>query len=174
MRLDEAGPLYHGITVRPSAAAPRSTAARAHGQLEILVLNGVSNDDITDDHVLDVTRSPLGARLRELYWQPVYPAMFMRSDVAERLLRATQLTVLDVDVFACTFAHALLMLRNEAPFEALRMRCLNMEREELGHIGDADLLLLAATLPKHRQVAFVVSSHSKRYRCEQQLCLTRL
>ena len=140
----------NGVTCALKDDKLRATAARARGQLDTVVLSKRAEN--VSDHVLLEVVTANAATLHELHcvFGSEMPSRLYSVDFVEQLARAApQLRVLRADVSA-SLVDALRMLRNEAPFGALRLRDL-----EVTHVGqgvlvaDADVLALAAAVPLH-------------------------
>jgi hypothetical protein len=137
-----------GVAVRVTDAVLAGAAGKARGQLASLDVRGC--DFIIFDALLAVVQANAGA-LRELCAGASDAAILqaLNADRVERLLTsAPQLTACHADVFAFTrVADACRMLRNEAPFQPLRLRAL---RADFGLDVDlAFVLELAADLAAH-------------------------
>ena len=109
------------------------------------------NDDISDDALLEAATSQQGT-LRQLHWlsEKADKNKVAFFNVVEEVARAVpQLSIFVVDV-AASVAEGTRLLRNEAPFEALRVRCLEVDQPtEDGEATAADVLSLVAALRGH-------------------------
>ena len=149
-RLDLLSPTS-GVTVELSDALLRGAATRAHGQLSALLLNWCY--ELSTAAVLEVVASNAGS-LRELTcWSNIveladYPILAV-YEVEELARAAPQLRVLNVDVKASGVA-AVRLLRNDSPFEPLRLRDLEIDgADEDEPAVDADVLAVAEAVPRH-------------------------
>ena len=139
-----------GVKQPVSAAVLRGAAALARGALEVLVLDG---GDMTQDarlEVVEVVAANAGS-LRELSCC-FDNAVLLAGWVEELALAAPRLRLFAADT-AASVADANRMLRNEAPFGALRMRHLWVEEEEedadQDDVDEITVLELAAAMPGH-------------------------
>jgi hypothetical protein len=138
-----------GVRVRVTDAVLAGAAAKARGQLA--ALDVLSCDGVAFDALLAVVTANAGA-LRELHiGAPTYDEqnLDMEMESLKRLLQAApQLAAceaaywLDVDV-----ADARRMLRNEPPFQPLRVRALTLDCRVVA--DEASVLALAADLAAH-------------------------
>ena len=145
-----------GIAVTLTDAVLHGAAARAQGQLAALLLQFC--DELSNAALRDVVTASAGS-LRELTClSDVETAgvLILDLDDVEVLTRAVpQLRVLHADVKA-SVADAARLLRNDAPFAALRLRDLEVSDEV--HAADPDVLALAEAV-------------SSRHASLRQLCL---
>jgi hypothetical protein len=144
-----------GVRVRVTDAVLAGAAAKARGQLAALDVSGC--DHVSFDAVLAVVRANGGA-LRELcagVCEHSKPQTLDADHIESLLLAAPQLTACHADVFGwSSVGDARRMLRNEPPFQPLRLRTL---RTEFGH--DADEASV-------REVAADVAAHASLQRVE--------
>jgi hypothetical protein len=146
-----------GVTHAVNDALLRAVAARAGGQIQALALPVPYLNLFTDEALFAVLQANPDA-IRELdvtsscSSDAVY---FFAGLVKEVLDAAPQLQVFRANVVA-SLSEAARLLRNEAPFEPLRVRLLNVakkdedeDEDEEERIDDADLLALAAAMRQH-------------------------
>jgi hypothetical protein len=140
-----------GVRVRVTVAVLRGAAAKARGRLVALDASGC--DNVNFDALLAVVRAFAGA-LRELRLGMSHT--LNAGDVDRLLEAAPQLAVchahaLDLDVAAFTDARR--MLRNEPPFQALRLRGLSVTFP--ADADEASVVALAADLAAHASLRCV-------------------
>jgi hypothetical protein len=142
-----------GVRVRVTDAVLAGAAAKARGQLTALDVRG--RDDVTFDALLDVVRANAGA-LRELcVVARVYTEHTLAATHVVHLLQAVpQLTACHADVLDwISVPDARRMLRNEPPFQELRLRALNVTFDE--DADETSVLTLAADLAAHASLQCV-------------------
>jgi hypothetical protein len=133
-----------GVRVRVTDTVLASAAAKARGQLAALDVSGCGV--VTFDALLAVVQVS-GGTLRELC---VGVCATLNAGRVSRLLEAApQLAVCHADVLGGNgFADACRMLRNEAPFQPLRLRVLHVSFGDFG-ADEASVLALASDLASH-------------------------
>jgi hypothetical protein len=151
-----------GMTHTLTAALLQSVAARAPGHMQALALPFLSTvaDEVTDAllAVLEEVLQANSASMRELDTTAALfdqAAYFWRATLDDVLAAAPQLHTFRVNMTA-PVGEAARMLRNEAPFGALRVRRVSVrneaeeeEEEEEGRVDDADVLALCAAMRQH-------------------------
>jgi hypothetical protein len=147
-----------GVAVRVTDAVLAGAAGKSRGQLAALDVSGCVY--VTFDALLAVVHANSGA-LWELCvgareygtWQT------LDADHVERLLRAApQLTACDADVLGESSAvNTRRMLRNEAPFQPLRLHTLRITFDDA---DEASVLSLAADFAAHASLRRVVLSNA--------------
>jgi hypothetical protein len=140
-----------GVRVRVTDAVLAGAAAKARGQLTALDVRGCGN--VRFDALLGVVQANAGA-LRELCAGVCEYGLLqtLDADRVERLsLAAPQLTACHADVLgASSAANARRMLRNEPPFQPLRLRVLRVHFDEgVADENEASVVALAADLAAH-------------------------
>jgi hypothetical protein len=137
-----------GVRVRVTDAALAAAAGKARGQLAALDVSGC--DDVTFDALLAVVQANGGA-LRELCaGAPEHNSLqFFGAGRIERLLQAApQLIVCHAEVLNwSSVANARRTLRNEPPFQPLRMRALCVDSP--GGADEAAVCEVAADIAAH-------------------------
>ena len=128
-----------GVTVNVTDAVLRGAAARARGQLTIMAMSGYNST--TRGALLEVLALNAGS-LRELHWltEQDDDAYLSFDNVQQLLHAAPHLDVVHADVGA-SFAHSVRMLRNEAPYQALRIRAIEVTQID-DEATDADVFSL--------------------------------
>jgi hypothetical protein len=151
--------LDSGVTHVVTDALLRATSARAAGHMHTLLLPALGTGPHTDRDVptvvMDVLRAN-SASLRELEFaaaQDLAPRLLLEEDELARVLDAApQLRALRADV-AASLADATCMLRNEAPYGALRVRFLcavgDDDDDRPPGVDDAAWLALAGAMREH-------------------------
>ena len=140
------------VTVAFTDAVLRGAAARAQGQLTSLLLR--CSEQLSIAAVLDVVTANAGS-LRELTcWSEITDItndnrIWTFEEVADVARAAPQLRVLHADV-SSSVADALHMLRNDSPFEPLRIRDLEIDgADDDEPAADADVLAFVAAVQRH-------------------------
>ena len=132
-----------GVKRPVTDAVLRGAAALARGALEVLDLGDC---DTSPEAELEVIVANAGS-LRELSWC-CDDAVLKAGWVEKLALAAPQLRLFQADT-AASAADAIRMLRNEAPFGALRLRTLDVENAVEDAMSEATVLALAAAMPGH-------------------------
>jgi hypothetical protein len=141
-----------GVRVRVTDAVLAGAAGKACGQLAALDVSAC--EDVSFNALLAVVQANGGA-LRELrVGAPPDTEQTLGAAHVERLLQAApQLTACDAEVFGdSSVPDARRMLRNEPPFQPLRLRSLGVEfdpRTDADEAARASVLALAADLAAH-------------------------
>ena len=133
-----------GVQQPVTDAVLRGAAALARGALEVLVLDAC---DTSPEAELEVVAANAGS-LRELSCCSDDESVLSAGCVEELVLAASQLRNFHAHT-AASVADAIRMLRNEAPFGALRLRVLYVVHAETDAINEATVLELAAAMPGH-------------------------
>jgi hypothetical protein len=147
-----------GVRVRVADAVLAGAAAKARGQLTALNILGC--EAVSFDALLAVVRAN-GDALRELC-VGVHTLQTLNVDRVMQLLQAApQLTACHADVRAVTgidVADARRMLRNETPFQPLRLHTLSVAFPD--DADDASAIVLAADLAAHASLHRVELSNA--------------
>ena len=135
-----------GVLQPVTDAMLRGAAALARGALEVLVLDGC--DAISQDVQTEIVTANSGS-LRELSCCYENGTALFAGVLEALVLAAPQLQLFQAGTKA-SVADAIRMLRNEAPFGALRMRHLWVEHDdEQANVDETTVLELAAAMPRH-------------------------
>jgi hypothetical protein len=138
-----------GVHVRVTDAVLAGAAGKAHGQLAALDVSRCG--DVSFNALLAVVQAN-GGTLRELrVGAPPDTEQTLSSGHVEGLLQAApQLTACDAEVFGeSSVVNARRMLRNEPPFQPLRLRSLGVEFDPRTDADEASVLALASDLAAH-------------------------
>jgi hypothetical protein len=150
-----------GVAVAVTDAVLAGAAAKARGQLA--ALDVADCDDVTVDALLAVVQANGGAlqelRVGALVEQETQT--LLNASCVERLLQAApQLTACDAEVLGNLFLKntvddARRMLRNEPPFQPLRLRSLGVDFDTDTGDDDTSVLALAADIASHASLMLV-------------------
>ena len=144
--------LRSGITVAVTDATLRGAAARANGRLRELVLDGC--DAVTPAARLQVVTAN-ASTLCSLSCTYSKIDQFMPFQHVDALARAApQLEEFRVNAEA-TYEQAMCMLRNDAPFGALKLRSLGVDAAREA-ADEAAVLALTAVLARHDESLFML------------------
>jgi hypothetical protein len=157
-----------GVAVHVSEGVLEGAVAKARGQLAALDVCGC--DDVSFDALLGVVQAH-GGTLRELGAGVSYdngddgPQTLDAASIDLLLQAAPQLACLHAEVRASrvTADDAFRMLRNEPPFQRLRLRGLHVDCQ--GNAGEAFALTLAAELAAHASLQHVELSYAPLHTC---------
>jgi hypothetical protein len=150
-----------GVRVRVTDAVLAGAAAKARGQLAALDVSGCER--VSFDALLAVVRANAGS-LRELCFNVITgehgtPQTLDAILVERMVLAAPQLTACHADEFAAVdFADTHRLLRNEPPFQPLRLHALCVDFEV--HADEASVLALAADFAAHASLQRVELQHA--------------
>jgi hypothetical protein len=143
-----------GVTCAVTNAVLAGAAAKARGQLEALDVSDCVR--VSFDALLAVVQANAGALRKLRAGAPQNAAQTLDADRVERLLQAApQLTACHAVVLGnSSAAAARRMLRNEAPFQPLRLRALFIKFR--GGADEASVVTLAADMAAHASLQRVV------------------
>jgi hypothetical protein len=139
---------HSGISIDATDAVLRGATARAQGQLTFLMLYA---GRISVDTLVEVLTSQQS--IHELYWRNdpfshSFPSFLHVEQVARAL---PQLPLFNIDVRVSSVVDAARMLRNESPFQALRVRALCIDGRPV-ETSDAAVLSLVAAISQHKKL----------------------